>query len=137
MRKKTLSIVLDAFIVLLVITIIFLIVMIVRRGEPAAVEQEVAMEVPPVVSDRVTEEEATPTEAAPEEEEVPEEPVIVVVNTDTVNIRSGAGTSFDVLGVASKGDEYKLIETMESGWSKIEYRGSEGYIFNEYIDQKE
>ncbi len=55
-------------------------------------------------------------------------------NTDGVNIRSGAGTDHDVLGMAALGDEYKVISSHANGWIEIEYKGSTGYIFGEYLD---
>lgn len=49
------------------------------------------------------------------------------------NVRSGPGTSFDVVGTALKGDDYPLFaEVSESGtkwtWFKINYDGVVGYI---------
>ncbi len=132
MRRKTLSIVLDAFIVLLLVTIVFLIVLIVKRGEAPIQAQETQVEETPVVQ---TEPTVADTEEEPEESEPePQKDLLGRSNTDGVNIRSGAGTDHDVLGMAALGDEYKVISSHANGWIEIEYKGSTGYIFGEYLD---
>ena len=137
MRKKTLSIILDVFIGLLVITIIMLIMMIGKRGAAPMQAQEQKEEplVPVVTAEQgtvaVTE---APTEAAAAE---PAEEKILYATPDTsstVNVRSGAGTNFDKLGSASAGEEFKVISVLAVGWTKLSYRGEEGYIHNDYLD---
>ena len=104
MRKKTLSIILDAFIVLLVLTIILLIVMIGKRGAVPLQAQEQQQEDPlvPVVTAEngtvaVATEQPEPTEA----EAVVEKVLYATPDTSsTVNVRSGAGTNYDKLGSA-------------------------------------
>lgn len=137
MRKKTLSIILDVFIGLLVITIIMLIMMIGKRGAAPMQAQEQKEEplVPVVTAEQgtvaVTE---APTEAAAAE---PAEEKILYATPDTsstVNVRSGAGTNFDKLGSASAGEEFEVISVLAVGWTKLSYRGGEGYIHNDYLD---
>ena len=137
MRKKTLSIILDVFIGLLVITIIMLIMMIGKRGAAPMQAQEQKEEplVPVVTAEQgtvaVT---TTPTEAAAAE---PAEEKILYATPDTsstVNVRSGAGTNFDKLGSASAGEEFEVISVLAAGWTKLSYRGEEGYIHNDYLD---
>jgi uncharacterized protein YgiM (DUF1202 family) len=138
MRKKTLSIILDAFIVLLVLTIILLIVMIGKRGA-APIQQAQAEEgdsLAPVVTSEngtvaVTTEAPEPTEAV-----VAEEKILYATPDarDTVNVRSGAGTNFDKLGSASTGQEFEVISVLAVGWTKLNYNGQEGYIHNDYLD---
>jgi len=58
--------------------------------------------------------------------------------TDVVNIRSSASTDADVLGKTTVGDEYTLIETLDNGWSKIEYSDADdgvGYVKTEYFEE--
>jgi len=133
MRKKTLSIVLDAFIVLLLITIILLIILIVKRGEAPMEAHETQVETPPVVQT-----EPTVPDEKPEEPEEPTEEVkadlLARCNADGVNIRKGAGTDNDVMGMAAEGDEYKVIGNHANGWVEVEYKGSIGFIFGEYLD---
>ncbi len=137
MRKKTLSIILDVFIGLLVITIIMLIMMIGKRGAAPMQAQEQKEEplVPVVTAEQgtvaVT---TTPTEAAAAE---PAEEKILYATPDTsstVNVRSGAGTNFDKLGSASAGEEFEVISVLAVGWTKLGYHGEEGYIHNDYLD---
>ena len=50
----------------------------------------------------------------------------------TLNVRSGAGTSYSVLGSLSKGTKVEVISTT-NGWSKINYNGSIGYVSSQYL----
>ena len=137
MRKKTLSIILDVFIGLLVITIILLIWMIGKRGAAPIQAQEQKDEplVPVVTAEQGTVAVvAEPTEAAAAE---PTEDKILYATPDTsstVNVRSGAGTNFDKLGSASAGEEFEVISVLAVGWTKLSYHGDEGYIHNDYLD---
>ena len=51
---------------------------------------------------------------------------------DSVNIRSGAGTSFSALGSAEKGTVYAVIEKT-GNWYKTYYRGKTAYIYASYF----
>ena len=54
------------------------------------------------------------------------------VTATTLNVRSGAGTSYSVLGSLSKGTKVEVISTT-NGWSKINYNGSTGYVSSQYL----
>ena len=54
------------------------------------------------------------------------------VTATTLNVRSGAGTSYPVLGSLSKGTKVEVISTT-NGWSKISYNGSTGYVSSQYL----
>ena len=54
------------------------------------------------------------------------------VTATTLNVRSGAGTSYSVLGSLSKGTKVEVIST-KNGWSKINYNGSIGYVSSQYL----
>lgn len=54
------------------------------------------------------------------------------VTATTLNVRSGAGTSYLVLGSLSKGTKVEVISTT-NGWSKINYNGSIGYVSSQYL----
>ncbi len=75
---------------------------------------------------------AQPVEEAPVEEEVPS--VITVKAIDKVNIRKSASTESDALGKAEIGDTFTQMETLENGWSKIDYNGTEAYIKTEFLE---
>ena len=55
-----------------------------------------------------------------------------VNTTSGLNVRSGAGTSYSVLGSLSKGTKVEVISTT-NGWSKINYNGSIGYVSSQYL----
>ncbi|EPZ62478.1 hypothetical protein H477_5353 [[Clostridium] sordellii ATCC 9714] len=55
-----------------------------------------------------------------------------VVTTDGLNVRSGVGTSYPVIGTLSNGNKVDIVETID-GWHKIKYRGSYGYVSGKYI----
>lgn len=56
---------------------------------------------------------------------------------DVVNIRSSDSETADKLGKAAIGDEFKLIEKIGNGWSKIEYEGQNAYIKSMYLEDVE
>lgn len=56
---------------------------------------------------------------------------------DVVNIRSSDSETADKLGKAAIGDEFKLLDKIGNGWSKIEYEGGEAYIKSEFLEDIE
>lgn len=58
---------------------------------------------------------------------------VYVINTSTLNIRSGAGTSYSQIGTLSKGTSVKCTGTSDSGWSRIEYNGQTAYASSKYL----
>ena len=83
----------------------------------------------------------TPQQTPNETTTVPEEepaaqPVVqkisyISVNTDGVNIRSGAGTGYSSVGTAEKGTLMALLDKTGS-WYKTYYKGKEAYISSNY-----
>ncbi len=66
-----------------------------------------------------------------------------IILMDTVNIRIGAGTNYDVLKTSGAGTIYylkgeALIEDAsggcQGGWYEINYNGSSGYVCSEYVN---
>ncbi|MBR5420580.1 MAG: SH3 domain-containing protein [Lachnospiraceae bacterium] len=139
MRKKTLNIVLDGFIVMLAITAVLLIILILKRGDVPVAAQDKTPE-PTVATtaskdtDSGKDEEPTPepTEAEPTPE--PADEKVYVTANDSVNIRSGPGTDNPVVGSASPGDKFELVEKTDTGWTKVKYNGSDAYIFTDFLD---
>ena len=137
MTRKTLTIILDAFIVLLLITIVLLIVMIVQRGSAPIKEEQAAAAEPEVISYNSTAVTPQPTEAVEEQPAEEEEEVVFYCTPNTssaMNIRSGAGTDHDKVGSAYAGEEYQVIDVLEEGWTIIDFKGREAYAFTEYLD---
>ncbi|MCC3866849.1 SH3 domain-containing protein [Terrisporobacter mayombei] len=56
----------------------------------------------------------------------------VQVTASRVNIRSGAGTKYSIVGTVSKGTKLKYISRCSNGWYKVEYKGKTRYITDEY-----
>lgn len=63
--------------------------------------------------------------------------VTKVKATDVVNIRSSDSETADKVGKAAIGDEFKLVEKIGNGWSRIEYEGKDAYIKSEYLEDVE
>lgn len=79
----------------------------------------------------------TDTPETPSEPEIPAEPVKKTVSYirctgDSVNIRSGAGTDFAVLGSAEKGTSYAVLGKT-GNWYKTYYRGKTAYIYASFV----
>lgn len=72
----------------------------------------------------------------PEEEEEPEEEVVRcrVTVTNNLNIRSGPGTSYKVVGTASY-EEILVVLGVEDGWVHVRNEaGVEGYVSESFIE---
>jgi uncharacterized protein YgiM (DUF1202 family) len=74
---------------------------------------------------------STPT-PTPTPDPTPVKTGTVVNCTTSVNVRSGPGTTYSVIGSAPKGAKYTV--TGQSGsWYKIDYSGKTGYISSTYL----
>ncbi len=56
----------------------------------------------------------------------------VQTSGDSLNVRSGPGTGYDRVASLSNGTVVKLTG-IDSGWYKIEYRGTTGYVSSDYV----
>ena len=55
------------------------------------------------------------------------------VNTNGLNMRSGASTSYRVITTLNKATKVEVISE-SNGWSKIKYDGRLGYVYSIYLD---
>lgn len=55
--------------------------------------------------------------------------------TVALNVRSGPGTSFDVIGTLPEGQKVSTFGTSK-GWTRIQFRGAEAYVASKYVQQK-
>lgn len=60
----------------------------------------------------------------------------VVSTVDGLRLRSGPGTSFQVIGSLNKGNEATFIESSES-WTKVSLNGHIGWVSSQYITSKQ
>lgn len=85
-----------------------------QEGQPAAPEQPVA-----------------PTDT-PTPEPTPTPQVAQLVLNDNVNIRSGPGTNYNLLGTERPGSTYRVTGRSPDGaWWRIDYNGREGWVFGQ------
>ena len=68
-------------------------------------------------------------------DEKPVKVTIKYVNTNTLNIREGAGTEYEILGTYKKGQEVKVV-SVDGDWAKIQYEDGYAYISNKYLVDK-
>ncbi len=54
------------------------------------------------------------------------------VTTSSLNVRSGANTSYSVIGKLKKGEKVKVI-SQNNEWAKIEYKGKIAYTSSRYL----
>ncbi|EQK43958.1 hypothetical protein C672_2902 [[Clostridium] bifermentans ATCC 638] len=57
----------------------------------------------------------------------------VVVNTDSLNVRAGYGTSYSIIGTLPKGAKVEIVES-KNNWYKIKYNGVYGCVSGSYIN---
>jgi uncharacterized protein YraI len=56
------------------------------------------------------------------------------VTTSTLNVRSGPGTGYSILGTIAQGQVYIRIAE-QNGWSKIYYAGNVGWCYSGYLQK--
>ena len=54
--------------------------------------------------------------------------------TDVINIRKSDSETADIIGKTTKGEEYKQLEALANGWSRIEYNGDVAYVKTEFFE---
>ena len=55
------------------------------------------------------------------------------VITTNLDIRSGASTSYDIIGEYKKGDEVKIVGETKNSWYKVKYEDTYGYISKDNV----
>ena len=53
--------------------------------------------------------------------------------TSDLNVRSGPGKDFDIIGTLKNGDVVNITGQTSTGWYQIIFEGSEGFASNQYI----
>lgn len=57
----------------------------------------------------------------------------VEITGGSINVREGAGTEYDSIGIVMKGEKYQYLkETAENGWHLIEYDGQKAWVSGIY-----
>ena len=59
---------------------------------------------------------------------------VVKLSSATLNLRASASTDASVLAQIPNGQSINVIETTNSGWAKVEYNGTTGYVSATYLD---
>jgi uncharacterized protein YgiM (DUF1202 family) len=54
--------------------------------------------------------------------------------TDVINIRKSDSETADILDKTTKGQEFKQLEALANGWSRIEYKGGVAYVKTEFFE---
>ena len=56
-----------------------------------------------------------------------------LVNSKTLNVRSGPGKEYEVTKTLSMGDAVTLNEKYENGWWSVDFNGTKGYVFSSLL----
>lgn len=56
-----------------------------------------------------------------------------IVSSQTLNMRSGAGKEYEVIVALTSGDAVTLIEKYDNGWWYVDYDGTQGYVFSQFL----
>ncbi|MCS6827812.1 MAG: SH3 domain-containing protein [Caldilinea sp.] len=76
---------------------------------------------------------SSPTDT-PTPEPTPTPQVAQLVLNDNVNIRSGPGTNYNLLGTERPGSTYRVTGRSPDGaWWRIDYNGREGWVFGQLV----
>ena len=57
----------------------------------------------------------------------------VVINTDTLNVRSGYGVGYPKLGELKANEKVEIVAVGDYGWYKIKYKGAYGCVSGKYL----
>lgn len=58
-----------------------------------------------------------------------------IITADSLRVRSGPGTSYEVMGSLNKGEQVKIY-TEKAGWSEISFNNDRGWVSNDYVEGK-
>jgi hypothetical protein len=111
------------------------------QSEVSAATTEVSME---IASAEISIDDAVVASSIiePQEEVVePELPYVVteyetavtMYASDTINVRTGAGTDYDRLGRLSWGSQLEVTGETDNNWYEVSYKGNTGYISGDYV----
>ncbi|WP_035322183.1 C39 family peptidase [Peribacillus kribbensis] len=56
-----------------------------------------------------------------------------IVTADVLNIRSGAGTNYKLIGKFTEGSKVTVTQKLSNGWSKVSFSGKIGYVSSQYL----
>lgn len=56
-----------------------------------------------------------------------------LVNSKTLNMRTGPGKEYKIISTLSMGDAVTLIEKNENGWWSVDFDGTQGYVFSSLL----
>ena len=59
--------------------------------------------------------------------------ILTEKTTAKLNVRKGPGTKYAKMGTLSKGAKVEVITKLPSGWYKIKYKGTYGYVLGKYV----
>ncbi len=87
-------------------------------------------------SEATTPDDSAAEEASTEEEEPGKTTITtrIIKATDVINIRSSDSETADILDKTTQGQEFKELEALANGWSKVEYKGKEAYVKTEFFE---
>lgn len=54
---------------------------------------------------------------------------------NTLNIRSGPGTTYSIVGKLRSGDKVRVVKNLNNGWTEIEFRNSKAYVSSKYLSK--
>ena len=59
------------------------------------------------------------------------------MTASAINIRSGRGTSYSIIGTVSKGQTVDVYNnSLSKGWVKVKFSGNVGYAYAKYLEKK-
>lgn len=56
-----------------------------------------------------------------------------MITTNSLNVRAGAGTNYNIIGSLSKGNKVEIVEKNIGDWYKIKYNDGIGFVSKSYV----
>lgn len=70
---------------------------------------------------------------AEEEYEVTELTGTGTITAESLNVRSGPSKDYSTVGKAKEGESYPVTGQADTGWYRIDYNGTQGYVSDKYV----
>lgn len=95
--------------------------------------KEVSNEKPAVTQKKDETKEKKENEPKPEDDITEASGTYFIINTDTLNVRSGGGTEHNILGSLVKDAKINVTGKTSNQWYQFDYNGKKGYISGNFI----
>ncbi|MBM7095473.1 SH3 domain-containing protein [Bacillus sp. H-16] len=104
--------------------------------QPADRAEEPVEDEKPQTKEVAQAEDEVPAETAPEQQEVTDASGTYYITAPSINVRSGGGTSYGVIGQIKQNEPVKVDGKTSNGWFRFEFQGQEGFVSGSFLGEE-